>query len=139
MPEGLAGVYVGQMNFDERDGHTGQRIADRDTGVCVGRRIDEDEIDPFAPGLLDTVDQSALMIALEAVDPHPGRRASFRQAAIDGVQRLLAVYGRLAAAQQVKIRSVQHEYRSHRIRCRGRDQAMFTCLSPRFDTDRGQM
>ena len=36
-------MNIGQVNFNERDRNCGKRIADRDTCMCVGSRIDDDE------------------------------------------------------------------------------------------------
>ena len=43
MTERLPLMNIGQVNLDERDRNRGKRIADRDTCMRVGSRIDDDE------------------------------------------------------------------------------------------------
>ena len=52
VPERLALKDIGQMYFNERNAHSGQRIAYRDAGVRVGGRVDDDEIGAVASGSL---------------------------------------------------------------------------------------
>ena len=68
MAEGFARVNVGKMNFDERDGGGRQRIAQRDAGVGVARRVDDYEVDVIVRGLVDAVDQGAFVVVLEGFD-----------------------------------------------------------------------
>lgn len=64
MPEGLSLIQVGQMYFNKWDRDPGQRIADRDAGVRICRRVDDDEIGAVLPGRLNAVNQRAFVIAL---------------------------------------------------------------------------
>jgi hypothetical protein len=66
--EGFARVNIGKMHFDERDGGRRQRIAQGDAGVGVARRVDDDEVDVIARGLVDAVDQRAFVVVLEGLD-----------------------------------------------------------------------
>ena len=53
------------MYLDERDVHCCQRIADRDTGVGEGCRIDDDEVRVLGTRLLHTIHQRCFGVALE--------------------------------------------------------------------------
>ena len=64
MPEGLSLIQIGQMYFNKRDRDPSQRIADRDAGVRICRRVDDDEIGAVLPGRLDAVNQRTFVIAL---------------------------------------------------------------------------
>ena len=77
--ERLAGEHVGQMDFDERDRHPRQRIAQGHAGMRAGTRVDQDVVDPVAPGLLDAVDEFAFMIALEGGYLDTGRAPTLDQ------------------------------------------------------------
>src|SRR4030065_2015474 len=68
MAEGFACVYVGKMNFNERNGGGRQRIAQRNAGVGVARRVDNDEVDVVAGGLMDAVGQGAFVVVLKSFD-----------------------------------------------------------------------
>lgn len=52
------------MDLDGRDGDGLECVEDRDARVRVGRRVDDDAVD-LAVGLLDLVDDAALVVGLE--------------------------------------------------------------------------
>src|SRR4030042_823562 len=62
MAEGFARVYVGKMNFNERNGGGRQRIAQRDAGVGVARRVDDDGVDVGACGRRPGADLAAVRL-----------------------------------------------------------------------------
>ena len=67
MPESLPRMNVGQMYFDERDLYTGKRVPNSHAGVGERGRIDDYEASAFAAGLVNAIDQSTFMIALETL------------------------------------------------------------------------
>ena len=71
--EGFARVNVGKMNFHKRNGGGRQRVAQGNTGVGVGRRVDDDEIHLVACGLVQSVDQGAFVVVLKGFDLCAGR------------------------------------------------------------------
>src|SRR4030042_2980769 len=110
MAEGFARVNVGKMNFDERDGGGRQRIAQRDAGVGVARRVDDDEVDVIVRSLVDAVDQGALGVVVEGFDLCSGGFPAADQRAVDVVERGEAVVPGLAAAQQIEVGAVQNQH-----------------------------
>src|SRR5512139_1112401 len=84
--ERFARVNVGKMNFDERDGGGRQRIAQGDAGVRVARRVDDDEIDMVAHGLVDAIDQGAFVVVLKGFDLYARRFPAADQRAVDVVE-----------------------------------------------------
>jgi len=71
----LAPVHVGQVYFDERNGHGGQCVAQRDAGMRQRAGVDDDELRAVEPCRVQPIDQTALVVALEGLqrDPESGR------------------------------------------------------------------
>ena len=61
----LPGKRVAEMNFDKRDPDGKQRIAKRDAGMRKCPRIQNDEIDAVAGGLLYPIDELVFGVTLE--------------------------------------------------------------------------
>lgn len=55
------------VDLDGRDGDGLEGVEDRHARVRVGRRVDDDAVD-LAVGLLDLVDDAALVVGLENLD-----------------------------------------------------------------------
>ncbi len=87
-----------------------QRVAQGDAGVGVGRRVDDDEVDVIARGLVDAVDQRAFVVVLKGFDLRTGRFAAADQRAVDVVERGEAVMPGFAAAQQIQVGAVQNQH-----------------------------
>ena len=66
MPEGLAGVYVGDVHLDKRYRHRRQGVTKGNAGVGVRRRINDDELGSILSRLMNRFDQFLLTIALQA-------------------------------------------------------------------------
>src|SRR3569623_355401 len=107
--EGFARVNIGKMNFDKWNGGRCQCDAQRNAGVCVGRRIDDDEIHVVAGSLVQPVDQGAFMVVLKGFDVCPGGFSQVDQRTIDVVERGETVMFGFAAAQQIEIWAMQHQ------------------------------
>src|SRR5262249_44377545 len=63
-PELVAGVDVGEVDFDDGDLDRGDRIPDGDGVVAECPRIDDDRPEPLGGRGLDPVDQVTLMVGL---------------------------------------------------------------------------
>lgn len=67
LAEVLARLYGADVDLHSRDGDGLECVEDRDACVRVGRRVDDDAVD-LAVGLLDLVDDGALVVRLEDLD-----------------------------------------------------------------------
>ena len=97
------------MNLDGRDGDGFERVQDGHARMRVGGRVDDDAVD-LAVGLLDLVDDAALVVRLEDLDLVEalcGARflADLDQAAVV----VAAIDARLANAEHVEVGSVDDE------------------------------
>lgn len=61
-------MHVGDVDLDERDIHTRQRISQRDARVGEGTGIDDNRVDFVDPRLMDTVNEGAFVVGLETRD-----------------------------------------------------------------------
>eukprot|EP00825_Cyclidium_porcatum_P015735 TRINITY_DN19018_c0_g1_i1.p2 TRINITY_DN19018_c0_g1~~TRINITY_DN19018_c0_g1_i1.p2 ORF type:complete len:225 (+),score=29.08 TRINITY_DN19018_c0_g1_i1:189-863(+) len=113
MAERLAAVRVGQVDFDEGQGHCRQRVADRDGGVGEGGRIDQDEGGAVGAGGLDTVHQRVLGIGLTGAQLMAGFLRLRHQCQVDVCQRRMAIDLRLARAEQVEVGAMQDQQLRH--------------------------
>src|SRR5580698_7718458 len=102
-PKRFAPKRVGQMDFDERPVKRAAGIEDRDGGMAEAGRIEDDAAGP-GPGLLQPVDEGALVVALTELDREPMGRRMADDGGVDIRQRVPAVNFRLAAAQEIEIR-----------------------------------
>ena len=100
MAEGFARVNVGKVDFDERDGGGGQCVAQRDAGMGVTRRIDENEVNLIARGLVHAINQGAFMIVLKDFDQSPGSAPAVDQSAVDVGERDEAIVRGLTTPQR---------------------------------------
>ncbi|MNF74604.1 hypothetical protein D3C84_566430 [compost metagenome] len=73
------------------------------------RRIDQDEVDPFAACGMDTVDQFILGIALQVLQVMAGGTGALLQVLVDLGQGNGAVDPRFTGAEQVQVGAVQHQ------------------------------
>ena len=60
----LAGIYIRQVNFDERNPRGQKRIPYGDTGMRVSRGINNNKLNFLCPRLLDTVYDITLGVGL---------------------------------------------------------------------------
>ena len=141
MTEGFACVDIGEVNFDERNGHRRQRIADRHAGVGVSRRIDHDEIHMIATGLVDPVDQRTLVIVLKGLNKRTDRVPATGQRPVDIVERGVSVMLGFAAPQQVQVGAVHNQNMRMQTGSRlGRDAAgSFSRHGGEFAANKGEL
>ena len=102
------GVDIGQMHFDERNPYSGEGIADCDAGVGVCGRIQNDEVDFWSPCLLNSIDELALMIALEALSGCSAAFGGLQEASIDVFKGFRAIDFGLTLSKKVEVRPMQN-------------------------------
>src|SRR3990170_5087826 len=112
------------MDFDERDRHSRQGIAQGDAGMGESRGIDDYPSDLLLLGQLRPVDERSLVVALEADHRRTRKLRLSDQAAVDIRQGFATIDLRLAGTQQVQIGSMQDQYLL-------RDMLNATCRSSR--------
>ena len=109
LAEVLAGLDGANVDLDGGDGDGLEGVQNRDARVRVGRRVDDDAVD-LAVGLLDLVDDAALVVGLEDLDLIKALRgASFLADLDQTVVVVAAVDARLANAEHVEVRAVDDE------------------------------
>lgn len=97
------------MDLDGGDGDGFEGVEDRHAGVRVGSRVDDDAVD-LAVGLLDLVDDAALVVGLEDLDLVKTLCGTRLLANLDqAVVVVAAVDARLANAEHVEVGSVDDE------------------------------
>src|SRR5512146_3347930 len=98
-PEWFACMHVRQVNFDEWNIHSRERIAQGDAGMGERRGVEYDELDSVPAGLVNPVDQCPLVVALKRTACKPGGARRGGQPAIDLGQCLATVDLRLTTAK----------------------------------------
>ena len=109
----LAPEDVRQVDLDDREfgGEKGVEHSDRSVGQRT--RVENNPLGRFA-GLLDPVDQLALVIGLAEVDLEAECRGARRAALLDVAERVMAVDRGVADPEQVQVGAVQDEDRRQR-------------------------
>ena len=115
-PERLARVNVRKMHLDERNRDRRESIAKRDARVRQRAGIDHDECGTVAAGRVQAIDQRAFGVRLERDEIMARSLRDRGKIGVDLGQCRAAVNLRLAAAEQVEVRSVEDEDLGHRIR-----------------------
>src|SRR5712691_6032560 len=95
------------MNLDERDSDPGKCIPQRNASMRVGGRVEDDEADTVAAGLLNPVDQLAFEIAVVANHLRACGASGVEQSAVDRLQGLPAIDRWLASSQEIEIGPVK--------------------------------
>ena len=96
---------VADVDFDGRNADGAQGVGDGDAGVGVGGRVDDDAV-ARSQRLLDTVDDRALVVALEELTAHASALAVGADQFFQIGQRFMSVDFRLAAPEHVHVRAV---------------------------------
>lgn len=102
-PECFARMHVRKMDFDKWDIHRRERVAQGNAGVSECCGVEYDEPDPLSSGLMNPVDKSPFVVALERAALLSCRASGRCEATIDPGQRLTAVDLRLTAAEKVQV------------------------------------
>jgi hypothetical protein len=126
-------VHVAQVHLDERDRNPQQCIAQGDTGVRVGRRIDHDERNSLGLRCMYALDKRMFGIALEARQGVAEACGVGAGASFDFGERQIPVACRLPLTEKVQVRTVQQQDGSHL--CAGFQ--MFVMNTPRQGVFRG--
>ena len=109
LAEVLAGLDGTDVDLDGGDGNGLEGVQDRHARVRVGRRVDDDTVD-LAVGLLDLVDDAALVVGLEHLDLVKALCGAGLPADLDqAVVVVAAVDARLANAEHVEVGAVDDE------------------------------
>ena len=109
LAEVLAGFDGADVDLDGGDGDGLEGVEDCDARVRVGSRIDDDAVD-LAVGLLDLVDDAALVVGLEHLDLVKALRSTCLLADLDqAVVVVAAVDARLSNAEHVEVGAVDNE------------------------------
>lgn len=108
MPKAFTRVNVGDVDFDDR--HVGglDRVHNGDRGMRIGARVQDDPLRGGA-GLLDPVDQIALVVGLPQLDFEAKTSGDGAGPGLDVAKRRRAIDRRLPQAEQVQVRSVEDE------------------------------
>lgn len=106
VPEGLAPVDVGDVDFHDGKIACRQRVPDRNGSMRVGGRVDHDP-GSFGTGFMDEIDQRAFVVALVEADVQPGALTGLGAEALHVLQGLVSVDLRLARAEKVEVRAVE--------------------------------
>ena len=101
LPEGLAGMWIRQMYFHERDAHCCECVTQGDARMGEGGRIDQNEAGAVGTGSLYAIDQLVLGVGLEMLKFMACLCRALDQAAIDLLKRGAVINARLVFAEQV--------------------------------------
>ena len=138
LAEGFAGVHIGEVHFNEGNGHGGQGVAQGDAGVRVGGRVDDDEADALLARCRHPLNQGAFVVALERFEINVGGGCPFGKRQIDVSQGCLTVVVGFARPQQIAIGAVQDQQpRSLRAGLVLRRSGFARLHAGQFATDRG--
>ena len=104
---------IGNMNFDKRNGNAGQCIAQGDTGMGKGGRINQDKGRAIRACGMDAVDQLMLSVALELFQGKACGAGVLAQLLLNIGEGCVAVYMRFTTAQQIQIWPLQYQNACH--------------------------
>ena len=109
LAEVFAGLNSANVDLHSRDGDGLEGVQYGHAGMRVGSRVDDDTVD-LSVGLLDLVDDAALVVRLEDFDLVKALRGTCLLADLDQVVVVVAaVDARLANAEHVEIGAVDDE------------------------------
>ena len=104
----FTGMRVAQMQLDKGDRDPKQRITQGDRGVGVGPGIHQNPAH-LAHGLVHTLNQGTLEIALKTVQLHPCSHSAFLQRKLNLAEGLMSVKTGLSLPQQVEVGAIQEQ------------------------------
>jgi hypothetical protein len=115
LAEFFARMHIRQVDLDECYLRREECVANRDAGVGIGRRVDDDEVDLIDPGLLDAIDDVALAVRLEGLQRDTFLLSKVDQIPVDLGECVGTIDYRLARAEQVQIGAMDDQNLSHLI------------------------
>jgi hypothetical protein len=101
------------MGFDKGNSGRQEGIANRDAGMGVSRRVDNDKVDLVVRRLLDAAYDFAFVIRLKCLQADAVLLGHLVQVLVDGGQRVGTVHFGLARAQQVQIGAMDDQNVAH--------------------------
>src|SRR5688572_20360523 len=113
MAEGFPGVEVGEVDLHRSDAGTGNGVAQGHRRVRVGSGVDE-HARPRGARFLNPAHELALVVRLAEGEGDAHRRGMLAQPLLDLWQRDAAVDLRLAASEEVEVRTVENVDGDHR-------------------------
>src|SRR5690554_6762191 len=117
------------MYIDKRNADGGQRVSQGDTGMGVGRGIDDDEIGLVLAGSLNPINELTFVITLKCGQRGTIFSSKLRQMLIDIGPCLPSVHLWLARAEQIQIGAVQNEDVLRHCECFVKTDRLFTLNS----------
>src|SRR5262245_4640156 len=108
MAPGLAREDVRDVHLDRRNAHRLEGVMDRNRRGGEACAVDDDAGGLFRTGLLDTVDQLALVIGAMKLDREAMALAGLAAELLHILDGGAAIEFRLAAAEQVHVRAVEN-------------------------------
>ncbi len=97
------------MNFHRRDFHRQHSIANRNTGMGIRRRINQNGIEMFLCGLADFIHNLAFMIGLKNLKHHSIILGKILKFLINGSQGCLAVNIFFSLTQKIQVRAMDNK------------------------------
>src|SRR5687768_3269722 len=102
----LASEGVGDVYFDERNGHPDQRIAEREAAVRIGARVHDGRGDPPLHAM-DEIDEIALAVMLRELQVDAQLSPHVAKSFLDVSERCVAIQLGFARPEQVQVRSIE--------------------------------
>ena len=106
MAEILSSVDVGEMHFDERDGHRQQGVSQADACMGVGRGVEDDKGDCSLTGRVDAVNQRVLGVTLKTVQMVTSLFGQLPETCVNSRQVQCSVVRGLTLSEQIQIGTV---------------------------------
>ena len=105
---GLARMDVADVALDRRHADALDGVMARDRSVGQAARIEHDAGRLLGAGLLDPIDDHALVVGLAKLDAEAVRVGGLAAELLDVLERRMAIDVRLAGAEQIEVRAVEH-------------------------------
>src|SRR5208282_5604578 len=109
MPERFAPIHVRQMHLDHWNTHGLDGVANRNAGVRVCARIDQEYV-ALAARLLNSIDDPAFAVRLKRLNPHFKLASQVLEFLVDIGQAGSAVDFRFAFAEEIQVGSMDHQH-----------------------------
>src|SRR5690625_51657 len=99
--EGFTLVHIGEVHFNEGEVGCQQGIPERDAGVRIGSRVEQDQVHPVIGSGVNALDELGLAIGLKGFQPMSGGHRALVELAIDVCQAESTVDFGLPTAEPV--------------------------------------
>lgn len=116
MPKALPRMHVGEVHLYEGKSHTNQGISQRNGGVRISPRIENNAVQALTQSQMNAIDERTFSIRLEVVQSNTQPLSLKIEFRLDLHQRDGAVGLRLAQPQEVQVGSLKNkQLLRHRI------------------------